>query len=187
MPLVLVMHGYTASMYAIAEESRWYDVAEENGFIVVFAQGLVRPADAMGNIPTAMWLAGQFSALAGEDTDPDADLDFIDTLLDRMENDYNIDAQPDLCDRTLQWQSDDLGLWFPLCQSLCGDRTGRLYERPMEAMDSNVLLPTWSFLGEYDSAGDPELVAGGATVTSLQAWNQQKPDQRGSSGRQHRL
>ena len=67
MPLVLVMHGYTASMYAIAEESRWYDVAEENGFIVVFAQGLVRPADAMGNIPTAMWLAGQFSALAGED------------------------------------------------------------------------------------------------------------------------
>ena len=44
---------------------------------------------------------------------------------------------------------------------------------PMEAMDSNVLLPTWSFLGEYDSAGDPELVAGGATVTSLQAWNQQ--------------
>ena len=39
-PLVLVMHGYTASMYAIAEESRWYDVAEQNGFIVVFAQGL---------------------------------------------------------------------------------------------------------------------------------------------------
>mgnify|MGYP002241618654 CR=1 FL=1 len=44
-PLVLVMHGYTASMYAIAEESRWYEVAEQNGFIVVFAQGLVRPAD----------------------------------------------------------------------------------------------------------------------------------------------
>lgn len=58
MPLVLVMHGYTASMYAIAEESRWYEVAEQNGFIVVFAQGLVRPADLMGNIPTAMWLAG---------------------------------------------------------------------------------------------------------------------------------
>ena len=82
-PLVLVMHGYTASMYAIAEESRWYDVAEENGFIVVFAQGLVRPADAMGNIPTAMWLAGSFSALGGEGTDPDADIRFIDTLLDR--------------------------------------------------------------------------------------------------------
>ena len=69
-PLVLVMHGYTASMYAIAEESRWYDVAEQNGFIVVFAQGLVRPADLMGNIPTAMWLAGPFAALAGKDTDP---------------------------------------------------------------------------------------------------------------------
>ena len=38
-PLVLVMHGYTASMYAIAEESRWYDVAEQNGFIVVFCAG----------------------------------------------------------------------------------------------------------------------------------------------------
>lgn len=90
-PLVLVMHGYTASMYAIAEESRWYDVAEQNGFIVVFAQGLVRPADRMGNIPTAMWLAGPFAALAGNDTDPDVDLEFIGTLLDRMEHDYAID------------------------------------------------------------------------------------------------
>lgn len=91
-PLVLVMHGYTASMYAIAEESRWYDVAEQNGFIVVFAQGLVRPADLMGNIPTAMWLAGPFAALAGKDTDPSVDLEFINSLLDRMERDYSIDT-----------------------------------------------------------------------------------------------
>ena len=91
-PLVLVMHGYTASMYAIAEESRWYDVAEQNGFIVVFAQGLVRPADLMGNIPTAMWLAGPFAAMAGKDTDPSVDLEFINSLLDRMEQDYRIDT-----------------------------------------------------------------------------------------------
>lgn len=172
-PLVLVMHGYTASMYAIAEESRWYDVAEENGFIVVFAQGLVRPADAMGNIPTAMWLAGQFSALAGEDTDPDADLDFIDTLLDRMENDYNIDASRIYATGHSNGSLMTWALGSRFASRFAAIAPVGYMSAPMEAMDSNVLLPTWSFLGEYDSAGDPELVAGGATVTSLQAWNQQ--------------
>ena len=55
-------------------------------------RGLVRPADLMGNIPTAMWLAGPFAALAGKDTDPSVDLEFINSLLDRMERDYSIDT-----------------------------------------------------------------------------------------------
>ena len=66
-------------------------MAEENGFIVVFAQGMVRPADALGNIPTAMWLGGAFGKLV-QGADPDADLNFLDSLLDRMEADFNIDA-----------------------------------------------------------------------------------------------
>ena len=171
-PLVLVMHGYTASMYAIAEESRWYDVAEENGFIVVFAQGLVRPADAMGNIPTAMWLAGSFSALGGEGTDPDADIRFIDTLLDRMESDYNIDAG-----RIYATGHSNGSLMTWAIGSRYADRFAAIapvgyMSTPMEGLDSDVLLPTWSFLGEYDSAGDPAMVAGNATVTALQSWNQ---------------
>ncbi len=43
----------------------------------------------------------------------------------------------------------------------------------MDGIASGTMLPTWSFLGEYDSAGDPTLVEGGATVKALQGWNQQ--------------
>ena len=172
-PLVLVMHGYTASMYAIAEESRWYDVAEENGFIVVFAQGLVRPADAMGNIPTAMWLAGAFGSMAGEDTDPEADLKFLDTLLDKMESDYKIDTS-----RVYATGHSNGSLMTWAMGSKFADRFAAIapvgyMSEPMDGLEEGTILPTWSFLGEYDSAGDPTLVEGGATVKSLQAWNKQ--------------
>lgn len=171
-PLVLVMHGYTASMYAIAEESRWYDVAEQNGFIVVFAQGLVRPADRMGNIPTAMWLAGPFAALAGKDTDPDVDLEFIGTLLDRMEHDYAIDKT-----RIYATGHSNGSLMTWAAGSRYAGRFAAIapvgyMHPPLAEIDPAILLPAWAFLGEYDSAGVPELVEDNATVKALQGWNQ---------------
>lgn len=170
-PMVLVMHGYTASMYAIAEESRWYDMAEENGFIVVFAQGLVRPADLMGNIPTAMWLAGAFSALAG-DTDPDVDLKFLNALLDNIEAEYNIDTGRVYA---TGHSNGSLMTWALGCRYT--NRFAAIapvgYMSSIMDIDADSLLPTWSFLGEYDSAGVAELVEGNATVTALQSWNEQ--------------
>lgn len=170
-PLVLVCHGYTASMYAIAEESRWYDVAEENGFIVVFAQGLVRPAALMGNIPTSMWLGGAFSVLAG-DTDPQVDVNFLNTLLDRMEADFNIDtgriymtghSNGSMMTWTMAAEATErfaaiapVGYMLTLSDSAAEDQ----------------MLPIWAFLGEYDSAGDPSMVEGNATVKALQRANE---------------
>lgn len=170
-PLVLVMHGYTASMYAIAEESRWYDVAEQNGFIVVFAQGLVRPADLMGNIPTAMWLAGPFAALAGKDTDPSVDLEFINSLLDRMERDYSIDTTRVYA---TGHSNGSLMTWATACRYASRFAAiapvGYMFA-PLPELDPAVLLPTWAFLGEYDSAGVAELVEDNGTVKALQGWN----------------
>ena len=171
-PMVLVMHGYTASMYAIAEESRWYDVAEENGFIVVVAQGMVRPADLMGNIPTAMWLAGPFSALAGKDTDPDTDLNFIGALLDKMEADYNIDTT-----RVYATGHSNGSLMTWASGSRYADRFAAIapvgYMSTTLGIAEDALLPTWSFVGEYDSAAVAKLVEGNATVKALQSWNAQ--------------
>lgn len=169
-PMVLVMHGYTASMYAIAEESRWYDVAEENGFIVVFAQGLVRPADLMGNIPTAMWLGGAFSALAG-DTDPDTDVNFLNTLLDKMEAEYNIDTTRIYATGHSNGSMMTWTLGAHLTNRFAAIAPVGYMIASMDGIDDSVLLPTWSFLGEYDSAGDPNLVEDGSTVKTLQAWN----------------
>ncbi len=170
-PLVLVCHGYTASMYAIAEESRWYDVAEENGFIVVFAQGQVRPAGLMGNIPTAMWLGGAFSALAG-DADPAVDENFLNTLLDRMEADFNIDTG-----RVYMTGHSNGSLMTWAMAAASTERFAAIapvgYMNTLDAKASeDLLLPIWAFLGEYDSAGDPNLVEGNATVKSLQRANE---------------
>lgn len=43
---------------------------------------------------------------------------------------------------------------------------------PLAEIDPAILLPAWAFLGEYDSAGVPELVEDNATVKALQGWNQ---------------
>lgn len=171
-PLVMVIHGYTASMYAIAEESRWYDVAEENGFIVVFAQGLVRPADMMGNIPTAMWLGSGFKALAPAGTDLNVDVNFLNTLLDRMEADFNIDTG-----RVYMTGHSNGSM---MTWDMAASSTERFAAvAPIGAMVTladnaaeDLLMPIWAFLGEYDSAGDPSMVEGNATVKALQRANQ---------------
>ena len=170
-PLVLVMHGYTASMYAIAEESRWYDVAEQNGFIVVFAQGLVRPANMMGNIPTAMWLAGPFSALAAEGTSPDVDLEFIGGLLDRMEKDYNIDASRIYATGHSNGSLMTWAVGSRFASRLAAIAPVGYMNTPSDELDPATVLPVWAFLGEYDSAGVPDLVEDNATVKALQGWN----------------
>lgn len=170
-PLVLVMHGYTASMYAIAEESRWYDVAEENGFIVVFAQGQVRPADLMGNVPTAMWLGGAFGKMLSGDTAPDTDLKFLDSLLDKLEDEYKIDSGRIYATGHSNGSMMTWSLGTEYTDRFAAIAPVGSMVDSVDGIDEDVLLPTWSFLGEYDSAGDPTLAEGGSTVKTLQAWN----------------
>ena len=140
-PLVLVMHGYTASMYAIAEESRWYEVA------------------------------GPFAALAGKDTDPSVDLEFINSLLDRMEQDYSIDTTRVYA---TGHSNGSLMTWATACRYASRFAAiapiGYMFT-PLPELDPAVLLPAWTFLGEYDSAGVAELVEDNGTVKALQGWN----------------
>lgn len=167
-PLVLAIHGYTATAQSTVEESRWHELAEENGFIVIFPQGLVREAPAMGNIPASCWIAGAFASMF--DIDPMVDVNFINAILDRAEKDYNIDktriyATGHSNGSMMTWE---LGV----------RQTGRFaaiapigsMSLPTTEFSSDMLLPTWSFMGEYDGAG-MELVEGSANVNVLSAWN----------------
>mgnify|MGYP002323712183 FL=1 len=138
---------------------------------MVFAQGLVRPADLMGNIPTAMWLAGPFAAMAGKDTDPSVDLEFINSLLDRMEQDYRIDTTRVYA---TGHSNGSLMTWATACRYASRFAAiapvGYMFT-PLPELDPAVLLPAWAFLGEYDSAGVAELVEDNGTVKALQGWN----------------
>ncbi len=169
-PLVLAIHGYTASAQSTLEESRWHDLAEENGFIVIFPQGLVRESAGMGNIPATCWVAGGFaSAFPG--ADPMVDIDFINTILDKAEEEYNIDttriyATGHSNGSMMTWE---LGVY----------NTGRFaaiapigaMNTPSTAFSGDQLLPTWSFMGEYDGSG-MALTEGSDNVATLSAWNE---------------
>ncbi len=168
-PMVLVMHGYGASMYGIAEESRWYDLAEENGFIAVFAQGLVRET-ANGNIPSPMWLAGGFSAMA-PGADSMADINFLNTLLDKTEAEYKIDTSRVYATGHSNGSMMTWEMGVRATERFAAIAPIGYMTAPSVDFSSTALLPTWAMVGEYDNAATSDMVEGNGTVTALQAWN----------------
>ncbi|MGD2154725.1 MAG: PHB depolymerase family esterase [Gemmatimonadales bacterium] len=76
-PLVISMHGGAMWGAAQRETSRWNDVADRHGFLVVYPSGTEFPK---------MWHASEPGA------DLTADVRFISELIDTLEANYNIDA-----------------------------------------------------------------------------------------------
>ncbi len=78
-PLVITLHGYSALPSQIAQVSHWNDLADEDGFIVLYPQGSGSPTQ---------WLT---SGLPENGLPADADVTFISGLIDTLESEYNID------------------------------------------------------------------------------------------------
>lgn len=78
-PLVITFHGFSQWPAHQAQLSRWNDLADEYGFLVVYPSGTGFPL---------RWLAGgSFSSREGVDKD----IRFISDLIDRLESEYNLD------------------------------------------------------------------------------------------------
>lgn len=79
-PLVISIHGFAEWPAHQMEVSRWNDLAEEYGFIVVYPSGTQIPL--------------RWNAYDLEDfrVDTPAEVQFISDLIDKMSDDYNIDA-----------------------------------------------------------------------------------------------
>jgi polyhydroxybutyrate depolymerase len=78
-PLVITIHGFAQWPAHQMNISRWNELAEEYGFIVVYPGGTRFPK---------RWRIG---ALPGSRNDPSADIQFLSDLIDRLESDFNID------------------------------------------------------------------------------------------------
>lgn len=78
-PLVITMHGFAEWPARQMHISRWNDLADEYGFIVVYPSGT--------SFPLRWRLWGQ----PGTRLDPMRDVRFISDLIDKIETDYNID------------------------------------------------------------------------------------------------
>ena len=78
-PLVISIHGYAEWPAHQAQISRWNNLADEYGFIVVYPSG------------TSFPLRWRTYGDPGSETDPAPDIAFITNLIDTLEQEYNID------------------------------------------------------------------------------------------------
>ena len=166
-PLVMSIHGYTASMQSMVEESRWWEIAEKEGFIAVFPQGYVRDMPKIGNIPCAMWVSGVFHDLL-PDVDPMVDVRFLEAILDKTEQAYNIDKTREYVTghSNGSMMTLVLGAAHPERFAAIAPVAGFGVDIPA----SKTLLPTWLLYGEYETAMS-KLTADSKTVVQLQALN----------------
>ena len=147
-PMVLVLHGYTATMYALAEESRWADVAEKNGLIVVFAQGYPNENANPANIPAPSWIS---SNLFGQVKDGANDTLFLTHVIEETKQNYNIDSErvygtghSNGCAMTLALASERSDLFTAIAP------IGFLAAGSVDNLDN--IMPVSIYYGEYDSA-----------------------------------
>ena len=167
-PLVVAVHGYSSAMTAFTGDSRWQDVAEENGFIVVFAQGY--PTDGvMGNIPVPFW---NNELMGMEISDPTDDVSYFRTLVEETEAAYNIDPSRiyatghsnGSCEVWLlaMEMSDVFAAYAPI-----GSDMGA-YKDTVEITTEPV--PIWNTKAQYDTDGAAKLEPGSTDALAIDYW-----------------
>ncbi|MCB6367155.1 S-layer homology domain-containing protein [Intestinibacillus massiliensis] len=167
-PLVLAMHGYSSANTAFTGDTRWQEVAEKNGFIVVFAQAYPVDGGYGENIPVPYW--NNYSGPAYEGT-PD-DISFLRQLIAATEKDYSIDASrvyatghSNGSGETWALALDAPGLFAavaPVGLTMGSYKDG--------AGDLDVPLPVWTFKGQYDIDNADVFEAGNTNDLCLKQW-----------------
>lgn len=171
-PLVVVLHGSSASMYAIAEESRWHDVADKNGFIVVYGQAFINERGPSGAIPAAYW--NEFSAPV--DAGGSDDVVYLKHVIDSTKKKYHIDdARVYMTGHSnganMTWR---MGLEAPeLFAAIApvGHAAGAFKEGV--GPGTPHILPAWTIKDEYDVDGAYALTPDSNNVKALRFWNKQ--------------
>jgi polyhydroxybutyrate depolymerase len=80
-PLVISLHGFIETPAHQETISRWNELADEYGFIVVYPQG------------TGFPLRWNANGQNGDEQDLQKDVQFISDLMDKMQSEYNIDPK----------------------------------------------------------------------------------------------
>ena len=171
-PLVIVMHGSSASMYAIAEESRWFDVADEYGFIVNFCQAYMNGrSESSGNIPAAYW---HDYATAIDEGGSD-DVVYLNYVIESTEEQFNIDpsklyvtGHSNGAHMTWRLALDNGTILTAIAP--VGGVNGTLKEGAEIPYD--ILMPAYIMMGEYDNGDAYVLADGNTNVRAIRMWNE---------------
>lgn len=178
-PMVVAMHGYSSSIEAFTNDTHLQDVAEENGFIVVFAQAYPG-IQFYGQCIAPVWRTYGLFNFTGEENLPD-DVSFINEIMDITEEEYNIDTEREYA----IGHSNGSGMTWALAQDLTtrfaavapsnladgnsrGDTT--LPSTPEE--DSEALLPVWFWKTQYDVENGATLEGeeGASNLSAVENW-----------------
>ena len=166
-PVVMSIHGYTASMESMVEESRWWEIAEKEGFICVFPQGYVRDIAMMGNVPCAMWMGAAFSQLVPQ-LDPNTDVNCLTEILNKTEAAYNVDKS-----RIYVTGHSNGSMMTLNLAAVHGERFAAI--GPIAGFGQatfGAAVPTWMMCGQYETSMR-DLVEGGSSVSQIKVVNAQ--------------
>ena len=151
-PLVVSLHGSSASFVDHAEETRWPDVADENGFIVAFVQAYV-----VGDPnPFPQWFTVEGKAVT--------DVDYIAKVVEKICAICNIDESRmyltghSMGSRMSQLfalsDKGDLFAAYGPVSSLSDEAALSAYaDYVADAAENTTTLPMWFFRGEFDQTG----------------------------------
>lgn len=165
-PLVVATHGYSSAEKAFAGDTRWSDIAEKNGFIVVYTQAYPSD-DKRGNIPVPYWNTMEKGALMEELPD---DVSYFRQMLADVKQQYKIDnsrlyATGHSNGSCMTWmlamyEADQFAAIAPI-----GGHIGTHVD--MIPQDAEP-LPLWITLGDYDY--EPTTGTATGTYDALNYW-----------------
>lgn len=148
LPVVYALHGSNQTHKMMFDISRWFEVAQQEGFIVVMPVSTLNPVDPFGaqKVATPMWNSSGSSERAD-------DILFLGALIEQVDTDYNVDTNR----RYISGQSNGsmmafyAGMEIPEYFAAIGATSGPIMgaERIPEDAATSV-LPIYLLMGEYD-------------------------------------
>ena len=141
-PLVVCMHGSTSAITDIAEETRWSDLAEEEGIIVVYIQGYLTGK----NLPKPGW------ALMNTDVATNPDLQFIENVVAWMQEYRTIDtSRMYLTGHSLGSMMTQTAMSSPINTLFAAYAPIGMFFNPFVIPSVNdTVTPVWAMNGEFD-------------------------------------
>ncbi len=158
LPLVVALHGFTATSECMMVDSEWWRVAEARNLAVAFPQGLTTE-----DSPTALprWFS---------DSEIETDIAFVDAMLDQICETYNIDQSRIYCTGHSNggFETDVLGENLTERFAAISNVGGAYSPREYEGIEfEGVYLPSWLIVGEYDLADQSNLSEGTASYSNV--------------------
>lgn len=138
-PLVISIHGFSSWPQNLMETSRWNDLADREGFIVVYPSGT--------GFPKRWRLPVNMMGIPGSEED----VAFLTTLIDSLENQYNIDPRRVYINGFSNGAGMTVVMGCRLAERIAavGGVAGA-YVFPLESCNQSRLVPMIAFHGTAD-------------------------------------